>query len=70
MQASGHYSLLAKTKYAWPIYGTTAIKSGHVIAWKAIVTVQAAGLRGALMRNNSSSLPGLKVSQPVNSLAT
>ena len=41
-----------------------------VIAWKAIMTVEAAGLRGALMRNNSSSLPGLTVSQPVNSLTT
>ena len=41
-----HYSLLAKSIYAREIYGATAIKSGHVIAWKAIMTVEAAGLRG------------------------
>ena len=52
MWAGGHYSLLADA---------TAIKSGCVIAWKAIMTVQMAGLRGkeALIRNNKSSLPGL-----------
>ena len=32
--------------YARQIYGATAIKSGRVIAWKAIMTVKAAGLRG------------------------
>ena len=40
-----HYSLLANAIYTQQIYGATAIKSGHVIAWKAIVTVEAAGLR-------------------------
>ena len=29
------------------LYGTTAIKSGCVIAWKVIMTVEAAGLRGS-----------------------
>ena len=33
--------------YAQQIYGATAIKSGRVIAWKAIMTVETAGLRGA-----------------------
>ena len=28
------------------IIRATAIKSGHVIAWKAIMTVKTAGLRG------------------------
>ena len=28
--------------YTWQIYGATAIKSGRVIAWKAIMTVEAA----------------------------
>ena len=35
--------------------GTTAIKSGCVIACKVMTTVEAAGLRGY----NKSSLPGL-----------
>ena len=33
--------------HTWQIYRTKAIKSGHVIAWKAIMTVEAAGLRGS-----------------------
>ena len=28
------------------MYGAKAIKSGHVTAWKAIMTVEVAGLRG------------------------
>ena len=36
-----HYSLLAKILYTQQIYGATAIKSGRVIAWKAIKTVNA-----------------------------
>ena len=49
MQAGGHYSLiiLANVIYTWQIYGTTAIKSRRAIAWKAIMTVEAAGLRGS-----------------------
>ena len=47
MRAGGHYSLLANAIYTWQIYGATAIKSGRVIAWKAIMTVEAAGLRGS-----------------------
>ena len=41
---------------------STAIKSGCVIAWKAIMTVEAPGRsqrKQAQMRNNKSSLPGL-----------
>ena len=37
MQAGGHYSLLANATYTRQIYGTTVIKSGRVIAWKAIM---------------------------------
>ena len=33
--------------YVWQIYSITAIKSGCVIAWKALMTVEAAGLRGS-----------------------
>ena len=36
------------------------IKSGHVIAWKATMTVKVAGLKRCmqeLMRNNKSNLP-------------
>ena len=44
-----HYSLLAhaiyRYMYTWQIYGATAIKSGCVIAWKVIMTVEVAGLR-------------------------
>ena len=47
LHAGRHYSSLAKTMYAQQIYGATAIKSGRVIAWKAIMTVETAGLRGA-----------------------
>ena len=48
----------------YTIYGATAVKSGCVIAWKGIMTVEVAGLRArkqALMQNNKSSLPGLTV---------
>ena len=36
-------SLLANTIYTWQIYDAMAIKSGCVIAWKVIMTVEAAG---------------------------
>ena len=39
--------------YIQQIYDTTVIKSGCVIAWKAIMTVEVAGL-WALMWNNKS----------------
>ena len=42
-----HYSLLANAVYTRQIYGAMTIKSGRVIAWKAIMTVEAAGLRGS-----------------------
>ena len=47
LRAGGHYSLLAYRihMYTRQIYSTTAIKSGCVIAWKAIMTVEVAGLR-------------------------
>ena len=35
-----HYSLLANAITTWQIHSTTAIKSGRVIAWKAIMTVE------------------------------
>ena len=35
-----------QTLYAQQIYGAMAIKTGRVIAWKVIMTVEAAGLRG------------------------
>ena len=40
-------SLLANSIYARQINGATAIKSGCVTAWKAIMTVEAAGLKGS-----------------------
>ena len=46
MRTGGHYLLLANAIYTRQIYGATAVKSGHVIAWKAIMTVEAVGLRG------------------------
>ena len=42
-----HYSLVANAIYTQQIYGAMAIKSGRVIAWKVIMTVEAAGLRGS-----------------------
>jgi len=39
------YLLLANCIYTQQIYGVIAIKSGHVIAWKAIIAVEAAGLK-------------------------
>ena len=42
-----HSSLLANTIYARQICRAMAIKSGYVIAWKAIMTVEAAGLKGS-----------------------
>ena len=64
MQACGHYSLFItiKEKSTWQIYGATAIKSGHVIAWKVIMTVEAAGQRKWVLMRNKSSLPGLNLS--------
>ena len=38
-----HYS---NTTYTWQIYSIMSIKSGHVTAWKAIMTTAVAGLRG------------------------
>ena len=46
MRAAGHYSLLANAIYTRHIYSTLAIKSGCVIAWKVIMTVEVTGLRG------------------------
>ena len=43
MQVGSHYSLLANAVYTRQIYHATAIESGRVIAWKAIMTVEAAG---------------------------
>ena len=42
-----HYLLLANAIYVRQIYGSTTIKNGHVNAWKAIMTVEVAGLRGS-----------------------
>ena len=39
--------LLANVVYTWQIYSTTSVKSGCGIVWKAIMTVEAAGLRGS-----------------------
>jgi len=39
--------LSANAIYTWQIYGPTTIKSGRVIVWKAIMTVEAAGLNKA-----------------------
>ena len=44
MRAGGHYSLLANVRQ---IYGATAIKSVRVIAQKAIMAVEVAGLIGS-----------------------
>ena len=43
MQAGSHYSLLTNAMYTQQMYGATAVKSGCVIAQKAIMTVEAAG---------------------------
>ena len=40
-----HYSLPANAIYTRQIYSATAIKGGRVIARKAIMTLEAAGLR-------------------------
>ena len=45
VQVGGHYLLLAYAIHVWQIYGITAIESGHVPVWKAIMTVEAAGLK-------------------------
>ena len=42
-----HYSLLANAICTRQVYGAMAIKSGCVTAWKAIMTVEAAGLGGS-----------------------
>ena len=64
MRAGGHSLFIASNAtYTRQICGAMAIKSGHVIAWKAIMTVEAAGQRKRmLMRNNKTSLPGLNLS--------
>ena len=44
----GHYLLFflaANVTYTWQIYSVTAIKSGRIVARKAIMTVEAVGLR-------------------------
>ena len=41
------YLLLANAIYVWQIYNATTIKSECVIAWKTIMIVEAAGLRGS-----------------------
>ena len=46
-----HYSLPAKTIYTQHIYGAVTIKRWHVIVWKVIKTVEAAGLRGRIMKD-------------------
>ena len=43
MQAGSHYSFLTNAMYTQQMYGATAVKSGCVIAQKAIMTVEAAG---------------------------
>ena len=44
---AGSYSILVSGIYTRQIYGTTVIKSGCVIAWKVMMTVETAGLRGS-----------------------
>ena len=51
MPEGGHYSILAKTIYTQHIYGATTIKRWHVIVWKVIKTVEAAGLRGRIVKD-------------------
>ena len=46
MQACSHYSLFITSKCLPQIYSATVIKSVLVIAWKAILTVEAAGFSG------------------------
>ena len=43
MQAGSHYSLLTNAMYTQQMYGAMAVKSGCVIARKAIITVEVAG---------------------------
>ena len=45
VRAGSHSLLLANITYAQQIYSAMAIKSEHVIVWKVIMTVEAAGLR-------------------------
>ena len=47
MRVGGHDSLFITTIYTWQIYDAMAIKSGRVIGWKVIMTVEAAGLKGS-----------------------
>ena len=51
MPEGGHYSLLAKTIYIQHIYGATTIKRWHVIVWKVMKTVEAACLRGRIVKD-------------------
>ena len=55
MRAGGHSLFIASNAtYTQQIYGATAIKSGHIIAWKAIMAIEVAGQRKqALMQNKS-----------------
>ena len=58
----GKLDFFCFTSNARQIYGATASKSVCIIARKAVLTVEAAGLnewKRALMRNNKSSLPAL-----------
>ena len=59
MQVGGHYSLLVTSKQyisSTNPYGTTAIKSRFVIAWKAIMTVEVASLIGSRRWSKAISL--------------
>ena len=47
VQANGHYSLLADSRYTRKIYNATAIKNRRVITWKVIMTVETTGLSGS-----------------------
>ena len=40
-----YYSLLANATHAQQIYSATAIKSGRVMLWEAVMTFEAAGLK-------------------------
>ena len=63
VRAGSHYSLLTNAIHTQQIYGTTAIKRGRNIVWKAIITVEGGRSRSkqAPMQNNKFSLPGLGV---------
>ena len=67
---AGGYSLLANAIHTRQIYSTMAIKSGHVIAGKVIMTVEVAGLKGSGRWCKTISVCLISLSSHNNSLCS